>query len=721
VVDIFYTFNRDDHVLRVLLKFVSSENLDSSYITLLHAAMIDSRTPNRVVLKLPQGSDRLKAINTFNDCFQQITSNAPETDAYGEWESLANGLIHLISRDVSSTKHVTNIQDDAKANGLNESEFLIIAEGDHDKIVRQYRQLTLRKDSPTQVRLATTRGNNGNNYVLFWVKDDETRQSLYQGLRIQNIVTGIETQAYDVKIPNIDHTFRFFFPLLTDDESTIRPTKDRLSLLSEFMLATPSLFGATGTPNLSDIQVIGAVYTPLADHDEQTQPEVLFLPDVVFLSDTKLLEQQDREQFQIVAMINDNLTMQRVLQDIKENTSFNGYQIELRQAKYSFHMTEHQRQVEFNRLKSERAQINDRLAQLAGFAKIRPILLRFPIADTASLMNCLAGYRPQELNQIGYFFYEGEATEREETSYAYHYLYVPPAVDRQLSNTLIAAGNESKNNPVAFWIEPYWAGAYQDNCTSQVFVPYGRRLSPALHSWDVGDMDAYLRQRFQHVLPHQSEQPMYIFHELMDDLNNGQIVVHSMDQSQFQPVNHAMTIKWFNDNLIMLNYLDAMKKDIVTIANQARRKEFADLATANATDAMLEARDAGHEAQEEMSKQTDDLMQAVEDDLNANIDVANQQIKQSKDLQERLEGVQALYETTERRVTRIDHQLVEARKLINTVTDRISTLKDDVEKKLQESKSVEREQTRIVSAEIDNLKQSYSTLVRKIRELEEYL
>lgn len=71
---------------------------------------------------------------------------------------------------------------------------------------------------------------------------------------------------------------------------------------------------------------------------------------------------------------------------------------------------------------------------------------------------------------------------------------------------------QTEDLPIRYWVDPAWARFYVDQAgrvKSRIMVPEGYRLSPTLHAFDHGDMDAVLRSRLAegHDVP---DQPIYL-------------------------------------------------------------------------------------------------------------------------------------------------------------------------------------------------------------------
>lgn|GEM_PF-3817258 len=720
--DIFFAIRDETQVLQLLINFVRSSERDASYYALLSTAQLSYERPTEIKLSLTTERNTRKARDAFIQLFQEMTTDSAETWLDGTWEPIASGLVHLIARH-PVTEIISHNDQQAidEANGLNRSEYLLIYEGTEKVILEQFRKLMERPDRQTQLRIAFAKGNNGKQYTLFWIKDDEARQSLYQGLRVDGAVTLAEARAFEVNLPQDTHTYRFFLPFNSSQRSNgnvpsiEKPHAERLRLLCELMMIAPELFGASHDKT-SQTDVIGAVYQPDANHETS---ELLYLAGLQFLSDTMLLSDPNQLNLEVVALQTDPRYTQKLRNVIEGRAGKSGYRVQLRRANYASSMTQDQRKIEYARLKSERSRVQDRLAQMDGLNQIHPILLRFSLNRTGLLMDTLASYRPQDLNKLSYCFYEGTADKSARTD-AYHYLYVPPEVDRQLTDMLVVHDTQP-DNPMSFWLDPYWAGSYHDKCLSEVFVPQGLLFSPPLHSWEDTDMDAYLRERFRPVNPPESQRLIYVFHESNQLSSDTKVIASVLDFNLFRNFGNTNVIGWINDNLILLSQLNIMQQDISMIADQTRREQFATLITEAANEAMIEATRAQNLAQHTMQKHTDDMMLTIESEFNKNIKTTRTAIEKARDINQRLVDVESLYDTTERRLTDTDRAIDSTRKLVDEVTKRVSRLRQDVETTIQQAQTTRDEQQSHVENEIKKVQAKYRELVQEIRRLEDLL
>ena len=720
--DIFFAIRDETQVLQLLINFVRSPERDASYYALLTTAQVSYERPTEIKLSLTTERSTRKARDAFIELFQQMTTDSAETWLDGTWEPIASSLVHLIARhpapDIITHKDQQTIDE---ANGLNRSEYLLIYEGAEKVILQQFRKLMERHDRQTQLRVAFAKGNNNKQYTLFWIKDDETRQSLYQGLRVDGAVSLAEARAFEVNLPQDTHTYRFFLPFDSrqasngNTASIEKPHADRLRLLCELMMIAPELFGASLDRN-SQTDVIGAVYKP--DFDGEVS-ELLYLAGLQFLSETMLLSDPNQLNLEVVVLQTDPRYAEKLRNVIGERAGKSGYRVQLRRANYANSMTQDQRKIEYARLKSERSRVQDRLAQMDGLNQLHPILLRFSLNRTGLLMDTLASYRPQDLSKIYYSFYEGTA-DKAARSNAYHYLYVPASVDRQLTDMLVMNDTEP-DNPMSFWLDPYWAGAYHDKCLSEVFVPQGLLFSPPLHSWENTDMDAYLRERFRSSNPPESQRLVYVFHESQQQSADAMVIASVLDFNAFRNFGDSNVIGWVNDNLILLSQLDTMQKDIATIADQTRREQFASLITESANEAMIEATRAQNLAQHTMQKHTDDMMLTIESEFNKNIKSTRTAIEKARNLNQRLVDVESLYDTTERRLTDTDRAIDSTRKLVDEVVKRVSRLGQDVETTIRQAQTTRDEQDMNVENEINRVQKKYKELLQEIRRLEDLL
>lgn len=260
--------------------------------------------------------------------------------------------------------------------------------------------------------------------------------------------------------------------------------------------------------------------------------------------------------------------------------------------------------------------LEDRLEYLRSTQGSFHRLLCFRQDALEQLARVLVRFERADLKRIRYGF-QGERRDDDPTREAgVHYLLFDPVQARIIDDLLdlrLHAGSE----PI-FWQDPYWTGYYQEHNRSMVFVPEGSALFPLLHSWDVDDMDAYLREAVGHWFPEHGavealagmEHPIYVFDRVegVDD----ELALTVLDADAMVPM--STRLGWLSDNLLLVEQIGVVPL-VEHMAGDVQRRALAErlAADADAAEDRLQQRIEGQRA--ELGRQLTELLGFYTDEL----------------------------------------------------------------------------------------------------------
>lgn len=202
----------------------------------------------------------------------------------------------------------------------------------------------------------------------------------------------------------------------------------------------------------------------------------------------------------------------------------------------------------------------------------RPRLYRFTQKQLPALANLIANFPPHVLaeEKLKYGF---ESNERNPEGL--HYLYFEPSIDPLARPDPTPMWTHLDNEPMSFWLDPYWAKAYYDPLSEEqrknpdclIFVPEWSAMFPAFHDWDAESIgksvanfmresalqwakastargsNEFRRAALDKFQP--PAKPFYIFDETVDHT----VHISVLDSKRFVPI--KMRLDWLNQNLYL--------------------------------------------------------------------------------------------------------------------------------------------------------------------------
>ncbi|MBC7814949.1 MAG: hypothetical protein H7175_27575 [Burkholderiales bacterium] len=528
--------------LRLLAEFVMQfanqpEQLKLlGYMALRTSAALMSDATFAIALEDPTQNAQLRALEsglrTFHALYSTIIKGQPEISPSAEgFAPLLPAFPSLLKSRYDSQAAVdaeTNIAAKRHIARPRDDEFLMIAD---DPDLERETDITRRLRLATSFRIATVSVNGAKsaaNYTLFYVKDDELRQS---GFEMQHVTDGFaDGQLLDCFHVDIaDRTVAFFLP------DGIRPNAEALGYFCQILATAPDLFGFPPLPEAAE--------TLAAISDKN---RLLYLGDVAFSESYEVAPTITVENFEYVQLANSAAELNKLRARIAEVDDTRGYRLYLAPSSY----TDYDQQ-EYERLKGIQEDLERRLSELAFNLPARPRLYRFTQAQLPVLVDFLRTYSPIHLPDILYAY----QAPNEGHKSGLHFLWIPNDLPRHDFDPLIWWGDSEKER-IEFWLDPLWAQHYTTyENEAFVFVPYGSRLEPSFHSWEVSTMDDYLRtvtgkqwNGGQQSVP---QRPIYVFDGVPQYRED--VFVMLLDRDQFAPVNTPHVIGWMNRNLRLLD------------------------------------------------------------------------------------------------------------------------------------------------------------------------
>lgn len=429
----------------------------------------------------------------------------------------------------------------------------------------------------TQVRAARHEAG-GQVYQLYCFIDDPMRGSLADFLPPSYLADGQLLNGFQNDASG--RVVRVFVP------AGSFPRKEALEAYCRLLLAAPGLFGLAGA---STIQEILSAIVPTGRADEPARYLHLYLGQLPFYSDYEISPRREIATIDVAGLADTPQAMQRLSVALEAARPRLGYRLRLARSRYT-----RSDQDSIERLEHERLAISERIADLQGFAKGRPRLLRFGPQQLPAMADVLRFFPSNRLPDLLYGFHA-----RPDAGAGAHFLLVPHDCKHLFETDPLLYWTRAEGPTIDFWLEPNWARDYLPQNHHMVFVPHGRTLTPPLHSWAVDSMDDYLRQTVASLRPSATARsalplpatPLYLF-----DGDEERIDVTVVDRAAFRPLHTSLP--WLNDNLRLIETWGGAQKFIQKLSAEAALGSLARQSAAQAAqatrdlDELIEASDA---------------------------------------------------------------------------------------------------------------------------------
>jgi hypothetical protein len=200
---------------------------------------------------------------------------------------------------------------------------------------------------------------------------------------------------------------------------------------------------------------------------------------------------------------------------------------------------------DLDRLRSQQAYLSQRVAYAESLQRPRPRLLRFTSGQLRALAHTIYSFDPDSLFRARpHVRYAFRATPDDPAGR--HYLWIDPQAVRRTPDPLALY---DASPPMRFWLDPTWGRHYQDHGDAGcVFVPEQTALTPPLHAWVPGDMDAHLRRVFG------SPAGSHVY--VLDRAAAGPAALELtlFERDAFSSIDTA--VSWLNDHITVAERLD---------------------------------------------------------------------------------------------------------------------------------------------------------------------
>lgn len=369
----------------------------------------------------------------------------------------------------------------------------------------------------------------------------------------------------------------------------IVPLRENLQLFGHILLMAPELFGGRKSSTPPDILAVvyedkhKLILTYTADVDFVLYPletaQVSAPDDCYFYSLEnsqealdhlhKRIEQQRQEQQRIQLPALEPVIANQIQQQSAMNPKQPiGYELRLQFAHYrEFSRQEFDDgtglraeaiQHEFALLAQLEIELAERQKELEILGKKpHPILLCFTQHQLPSLVDVLREFPADQLGKVHYAFAGSKDNHlRWNVPEGVHFLYLREPLNEQAIDRLLGwEDHQTTHLRRRYWLDPYWAEEYFNHRTNvELYVPYGMRLWPSLHSWYQKDMNSYLLgllTRWQNGHEETERIPLekdvlFVFDGHPSGPDLGLLI---LDKSEFVPINNAHCISWINTNL----------------------------------------------------------------------------------------------------------------------------------------------------------------------------
>jgi hypothetical protein len=422
---------------------------------------------------------------------------------------------------------------------------------------------------------------------------------------------------------------------------------------------------------------------PDAEHN------LLFLGELTFLPIEQIFGTFRAQEIVQVPLADGQQALQSLGQQLRDPSLRAGHSLRLRRAAHLSASPE-----DYEALKADIQYMQMELEEMEGMLEAQnPRLLRFEQHQLGKMANLLASYDRDSRERIRYTFFAGDKAHRQ----GVHYLYVPPEAVLDGGDLLFMETIEDRQK-MEYWLDPLWRTQYapQVNRTSRVFVPYGMRLYPSLHSWDVNEIDHYLAMvfdnrgdftRWNQQVGNRSER-IYVFEPVESDTL--QVRVSVLDWRKFAPINSPDIIGWINDNLSLIQYMD-VKDYISTMATEVNRLSRLEAVRRE----QVEIRQAIEKTENALRTRLEQAVNRIYDEITTEIDkiISNSQQDLAKlaDLQTELEEYRVLYHVVKMTRKELAAQVNTASRHANSLNTQMVNLAESIQVAIETAKQRQEE------------------------------
>lgn len=405
-----------------------------------------------------------------------------------------------------------------------------------------------------------------------------------------------------------------------------------------------------------------------SSREQEAVHNLLFLCDLTFLPVEQIFGGFRAQEIVLVPLADGQQALQSLGQQLRDPNLHAGHSLRLRRASHLSATLE-----DYEALKADVQFMKMELEEMEGLLEAQsPRLLRFEQNQLTKMARLLASYDRDSRERIRYTFFAGDKALHK----GVHYLYVPHDAVPDGGDLLFMETMEDRQK-MEYWLDPLWRTQYAPltSRASRVFVPYGMRLYPSLHSWNVNQIDQYLAMvldnrgdftRWNEQVGNRSER-IYVFEAVESD--TFQVRVSILDWHKFAPVNSPDIIGWINDNLSLIQHMD-VKDFISTMATEVNRLSRLETVRRD----QVEVRQAIEKTEAALRMRLDQAVDTVYDEIATEIDAiasaSQQELSKIADLQNKLEEYRVLFHA----VKMTQQELAAQVKTASTHRDRLNRL-----------------------------------------------
>ncbi len=423
------------------------------------------------------------------------------------------------------------------------------------------------------------------------------------------------------------------------------PSRDGLDAFCSLLVSVPGLFGP-----LSDAPsegILAALDRPGSAYDT---PHLYYLGRLRFYDQWELTTDWPEVRAIEISQLSDTPeAMKQLGAEIADARPRLGYRLQLEPTTYT-----DPNQDNLAYLQRQLFDIEQQIADLTGFNKTRPRLLRFGPHQLPAMADVLRFYPAVSLPRLRYGFHASPGRGAGE-----HYLLIDPQDAALAEADPLLFWLRSGEPAMDFWLDPYWARTYWPHNQHMVFVPYGWTLTPALHSWKVASMDDHLRQMVTTLSPPPSPptrgarrqgggvvpaEPLYVFDHADDRID---IVV--LDRAGFTPL--QTNLEWLNDNLRLIETWGDARQFINNLATEAGRLALAQQMETQAVSAEKRARALVDEFERDAAAGVASVLKTITAEVDRLATEGEQLVSRARDLNAQLEAIKAFHASTQAQVT----------------------------------------------------------------------
>lgn len=596
-----------------------------------------------------------------------------------------------------------------------QTEHFLINIADDSEESYQVAQHIYNSGLPTSVHIARARDKEGKHITYFHVKDDQERGSGFTSALESGFFseTCIVLRVYEVD--DQGHSRLFFYP-----NSQPAYQFHVLGLIRLFM-AEPSNRTATS----SNTSYVFAIY-PSPDTSVGTS-----LVNIEFYQETNFSPRASVVHFHQQQLIPDPDGIKHLARFLREGYPESGYRLQLDDAYY----TELDVKDETEYLTRLLLEIAERFNEIDAAKLPQPRLYRFGHHQLEALSDILRVYLPenlpqhrqylaQQMQKMGQTFassmigstdqpvpmirYLFQANENHQEGW--HYLFVDPEVIMHGLDPVPGWRMHMRvaDEPVEFWLDPMWTLYYGSQRIHQkaigawVFVPFGKRLHPPLHSWGVHSMDDYLRTHFGAIYHGEAgvqrieDQAIYIFDHLTANYTAesdiAAISIEMLNFGDFKPIDSPEVLGWLNDSLQFLDIHSDTQNLISHLASQKSRTDLLDEVNTQALNAETQMNERAEIVLQEIEQQTHELLALVTEELNRLNTQTAEFATRAKALNDRhkqlnihYQAIDMITSATERTINRTKEQ---TNQLVQAVARELAETEKEIERQTQEKDKI---------------------------------